>query len=48
MASRRRFSKAFKRQVVEEYLSGDISQAQLARKYDLAPHQIIQWRKRYA
>ena len=48
MESRRRFSNTFKRQVVEEYLSGGISQAQLARRYDLAPHQIIQWRENYA
>lgn len=48
MATRRRFSKAFKRQVVEEYLSGSVTQAQLARRYDLSPHLIIQWRKNYA
>ena len=48
MASRRRFSKAFKRQVVEEYLAGDLTQAQLARRYDISPHLIIQWRKQYA
>lgn len=33
---------------MEEYLSGDISQAQLARRYDLAPNQIIHWREKYA
>ena len=46
--ARRRFSKAFKRQVVEEYLAGSVTQAQLARRHDLAPHLIIQWRKGYA
>ena len=48
MANRRRFSKAFKRQVVEEFLAGSITQARLARLYDLSPHLIIQWRNNYA
>ena len=48
MAGRRKFSKAFKRQVVEEFLAGEVTQAQLARRYDLSDHLIIQWRKRYA
>lgn len=48
MAMRRRFSKAFKRQVVEEFLAGSVTQAQLARRYDLSPHLIIQWRNNYA
>ena len=49
MAARRRFSKAFKqRQVVEEFLAGSITQARLARLYDLSPHLIIQWRNNYA
>ena len=48
MASRRRFSKAFKRQVVEEFLAGNVTRAQLARRYDLSPHLIIQWRNNYA
>jgi transposase len=48
MATRRRFSKTFKRQIVEEFLSGSVTQAQLARRYDISPHLIIQWRKHYA
>jgi transposase-like protein len=48
MGSRRSFSHAFKRQVVEEYLSGSASQAQLSRRYSLSPHQIALWRKRYS
>ena len=48
MAMRRRFSKAFKRQVVEEFLAGSVTQAQLARRYDISPHLVIQWRKNYA
>jgi len=48
MGKRRRFSNRFKRQVVEEYLVGVSTQAQLARRYNLSPHLIIQWRKRYS
>jgi len=48
MGSRRSFTNAFKRQVVEEYLSGNASQAQLSRRYNLSPHQIALWRKRYS
>jgi len=47
MAGRRKFSKAFKSQVVEEFLAGEVTQAQLARRYGLSDHLIIQWRKRY-
>ena len=48
MGTRRRFSTRFKRQIVEEYLAGVSTQAQLARRYDISPHLIIQWRKRYS
>lgn len=48
MATKRKFSKAFKRQVVMDFLAGGVSQAQLARRYDISPHLIIQWRERYA
>ena len=48
MGSRRSFTNAFKRQVVEEYLSGNSSQARLSRRYNLSPHQIALWRKRYS
>ena len=44
MATRRRFSNVFKRMVVEEYLSGAATQAQLSRRYNLSPHLIIRWR----
>ncbi|MFB0515523.1 MAG: transposase [Candidatus Neomarinimicrobiota bacterium] len=37
METRRRFSKAFKRQVVEEYLSGSVTQAQLGRASGYGP-----------
>jgi len=47
MANRRVFSKSFKRQVVEELLSGASTAAQLVRRYDLS-HTLIQyWRKAY-
>lgn len=48
MATRRRFSNVFKRMVVEEYLSGAATQAQLARQYNISPHLIIRWRKDYS
>ncbi len=41
MATRRRFSNVFKRMVVEEYLSGAATQAQLSRRYNLSPHLIM-------
>lgn len=47
MAGRRKFSKAFKSQVIEEFLAGEVTQAQLARRYGISDHLIIQWRKRY-
>lgn len=48
MAGKRKFSKAFKSQVVEEFLAGEVTQAQLARRYGISDHLILQWRKRYA
>jgi len=48
MAGRRKFSKAFKSQVVEEFLAGEVTQAQLARRYSISDHLILQWRRRYA
>ena len=41
---RRSFSPEFKRRVVEELESGQ-SQAAVARKYELSPHLLPQWRK---
>jgi transposase len=48
MAGKRKFSKAFKSQVVEEFLAGEVTQAQLARRYGISDHLILQWRRRYA
>ncbi|MQY72936.1 MAG: transposase [Dehalococcoidia bacterium] len=36
------------RTLVEKFLAGSATQAQLARRYDLSPHLIIQWRNNYA
>ncbi len=48
MAGGRKFSKAFKRQVVEEFLAREGTQAQLARRYNISDNLIFQWRRRYA
>ena len=48
MATKRRFSNVFKRMVVEEYLSGVATQAQLSRRYNLSPHLVIRWRREYS
>ena len=48
LAGRRKFSKAFKSQVVEEFLAGEVTQARLVRRYDLSDHLILQWRRRCA
>ena len=48
MAARRRFNDTFKRMVVEEYLSGAATQAQLAHRHNLSPNLIPRWRKGYS
>ena len=48
MAGKRKFSKAFKSQVVEQYLAGEATQAQLARRYGVSDNLILEWRRRYA
>ena len=48
MATRRRFSNVFKRMVVEEYLSGSTTPAQLARQYTISPQLIIRWCQLYS
>jgi transposase-like protein len=48
MAARRRFSAAFKRQVVEELLAGGTSAAQLCRRYELCATVIASWKRQYA
>jgi transposase len=48
MARRRRFSAAFKRQVVEELLAGGTTAAQLCRRYELCATVLRNWRQAYA
>jgi len=48
MARRRRFSAAFKRQVVEELLSGASTQAQICRRHELCPTVVRRWKGQYA
>lgn len=42
MAGSRKFSKAFKSQVVEKFLAGQGTQAQLARRYGVSDNLILQ------
>lgn len=44
---RRRFSDAFRRQVVEETLSGGESVSVVARRHDLNANLLFKWRRRY-
>lgn len=44
---RRTFSIEFKRSVVEEFLDGRASQAQLCRRYELSPTLMREWRRKY-
>jgi len=47
MATRRSFSNEFKRMVVEQCLSGNHTQAQLLRHYDLSHNMLYRWRQEY-
>lgn len=47
MRTRRTYSTAFKRQVVEELLSGSATMGQLSRRYELSTGLIGHWKKRY-
>ena len=47
MRERRRFSAAFKREVVGELPSGVYSLAQLSRRHDVSSGLILYWKKRY-
>lgn len=44
---RRRFSRAFKREVVELLLEQAATVAEVARAYDLHPNQLCRWRTEY-
>jgi len=48
MAVRRRFSAAFKGQVVEEVLAGAATMAQVCRRYELGQTVVRNWREQYA
>ena len=48
MRPKRTYSVAFKRQVVEELLSGSATMGQLSRRYELSTGLIGHWRNQYA
>ena len=48
MKNRRYFSLEFKRQVVEELLSGESRPAQLCRRYNLSASLLYHWKKQYS
>lgn len=48
MKKQRRFSPEFKRQAVEELLSGISSSAQLCRRYNISSGLLYHWKKQYA
>lgn len=47
MQDRRRFTSEFKRQVVEELLSGISNPAQISRKYEISGGLLYYWKRRY-
>jgi transposase len=47
MRKQRRFSVEFKRQVVEELLSGTSRPAQLCRRYDISSGLLYHWKRQY-
>jgi transposase-like protein len=48
MRNQRSFSLEFKRQVVEELMSGESRPAQLCRRYNITPSVLYHWRKQYS
>jgi transposase-like protein len=48
MRNQRSFSLEFKRQVVEEFLSGESSAAQLCRRYNICSSLLYHWKKQYS
>jgi transposase-like protein len=48
MKKQRGFSLEFKRQVVEELLSGESRPAQLWRRYDISSSLLYHWKKQYS
>lgn len=47
MAKRRRFTAEFKAEVVLEALSGESSQAELCRRYNLSEDQLSKWKQQF-
>ncbi|MEK7354781.1 MAG: transposase [Chloroflexota bacterium] len=47
MRNQRSFSLEFKRQVIEELLSGASRPAQLCRRYDISPSLLYHWKRQY-
>ena len=48
MRNLRTFSQEFKRQVVEELMSGDSRPAQLCRRHNISPSLLYHWKKQYS
>jgi transposase len=48
MKNKRTFSLEFKRQVVEELLSGESGAAQLCRRHDIGASLLYHWKKQYS
>jgi transposase len=48
MRNQRTFSQDFKRQVVEELLSGESHPAQLCRRHNISPSLLYHWKKQYS
>jgi transposase len=48
MRNQRTFSLEFKRQVVEELLSGESRAAQLCRRHNITPSLLCYWKKQYS
>lgn len=47
MAKRRKFTAKFKAEVVLEALSGESSQAELCRRYNLSENQVSTWKRQF-
>lgn len=48
MRNQRNFGVEFKRQVVEELLSGEVGAAQLCRRYNISSSLLYHWKKQYS
>ena len=48
MRNQRSFSLEFKREVIQELLSGDVTPAQLCRRHSISSSLLYHWKKQYA